>query len=182
MGEESRTNAARASHPSRIVVANVLTAVFRRGERTSRNCTRKSALHRCSPEACASGLGFGASILLGRRISEEAAKPGHQRTGHAPSFPRRFTLEKSPATLNPGRNRFRTSHAFDCKHCAAGEKLTQRQTAASLCKNCGAEKLPVEREGKSGSLFVLRFEKLAGFARLDGRGRPSPHARGAAVQ
>jgi len=55
---------------------------------------------------------------------------------------------KSPATLNPCRNRFRTSHAFDCKHFAAAEKLTQPQTAAPLCKNCGATKLPVEREGK----------------------------------
>src|SRR3979411_1448253 len=65
-----------------------LSAVFRQGERASRNCTGKSAMHRCSPEACASGLGFGVSILLGRRISEEAAKPGHRHTGHAPNFPR----------------------------------------------------------------------------------------------
>jgi hypothetical protein len=55
---------------------------------------------------------------------------------------------KPPATLNPCRNRLRTSHAFDCKHFAATAKLTQRQIAAALCKNCGAEELPVEREGK----------------------------------
>ena len=40
------TNAARASHPSRIVIADVLTAVFRRGERSSRIRTPKSALQR----------------------------------------------------------------------------------------------------------------------------------------
>ena len=58
------------------------------------------------------------------------------------------SLSRSPATLNPCRNRFRTSRAFDCKHFAAAETLTQRQSAAPLCKNCGAEKLPVERKGK----------------------------------
>jgi len=96
-----KTNAARASHPSRIVIAEVLIAIFHRGERSSCNCTPKSATHRRSPEACASGSGSGASIPLGRRISEEAAKPGHQHTGHAPNFPRWLTLEKSPATPNP---------------------------------------------------------------------------------
>jgi len=56
-------------------------------------CTPKSAAcFRCSPEACASGLRFSAPILLGRRIGE-AARPGHQRTGHAPNFPRWLTLE-----------------------------------------------------------------------------------------
>src|ERR1019366_4444414 len=57
---------------------------------------------------------------------------------------------------NPCRNRFRTSHAFDCKHFAAAEKLTQRQTAAPLCKNCGGAKFPVERKGKNGFLFAPR--------------------------
>ena len=56
---------------------------------------------------------------------------------------------KSPATLNPCQSCFRTSHAFDCKHFAAAEKLTQPQTAPPLCKNCGGEKLPVERKGKA---------------------------------
>jgi hypothetical protein len=84
----AKTNAAWASHPGRIVIADALTAVFRQGERSSRNCTGKGAMHRRSPEACASGLGFGVSILLGRRISEEAAKPGHRHTGHVPNFPR----------------------------------------------------------------------------------------------
>jgi hypothetical protein len=56
---------------------------------------------------------------------------------------------KSPAPPNLHRNRFRTSHAFDCKHLAAGEELTQRQSGLGLCKNCGAVKLPVEEEGKA---------------------------------
>jgi hypothetical protein len=39
------------------------------------------------PEARAPGLRFSVSIPLFRGTSEEAAKPGHQRTGHAPIFP-----------------------------------------------------------------------------------------------
>src|SRR5258708_3310930 len=42
---EQKTNAAWASHPGRIVIADILTAAFRRGERSSRSCTPKSALH-----------------------------------------------------------------------------------------------------------------------------------------
>jgi hypothetical protein len=49
------TNAARASHPSRIVIADVLTAVLRFRGGSSRNRTPESAMHRCLPEACASG-------------------------------------------------------------------------------------------------------------------------------
>jgi hypothetical protein len=45
--ESKKTNAAWASHPGRIVIADVLTAVFRQGERSSRNRTRKSAMHQC---------------------------------------------------------------------------------------------------------------------------------------
>jgi len=50
-----KTNAARASHPSRIVIADVLTAVLRFRGGSSRNHTLESAMHRCLPEACASG-------------------------------------------------------------------------------------------------------------------------------
>jgi hypothetical protein len=86
-GVGTKTNAAWASHPGRIVIADVLTAVFRHCERSSRNCTGKSAMQRC-PLSLRSRFGFGVSILLGRRISEEAAKPGHRHTGHVPNFPR----------------------------------------------------------------------------------------------
>src|ERR1700676_4028216 len=51
------------------------------------------------------------SILLERRTSEEAAKAGHQDTGHAPNFPPVIHSRKPPATLN----RFatvKTSHAL----------------------------------------------------------------------
>jgi len=67
-----------------------------------------------------------------------------------------FTLGKSPATLNPCRNRFGTSHEFDCKHFAAAKKLTQRQTAAPLCKNCGGAKFPVDGKGKNVLLLAPR--------------------------
>ena len=36
------------------------------------------------------------------------------------------------------------------------KKLTQRKTAAPLCKNCGGAKFPVERKGKNGFLFAPR--------------------------
>jgi hypothetical protein len=39
----AKTNAARASHPSRTVVANILPAAFAVGERASRTGTRESA-------------------------------------------------------------------------------------------------------------------------------------------
>ena len=174
--ETSKTNAAWASHPSRIVVADVLTAVFRRGERSSRNCTRKSAMHRCSPEACASGLRFSASILLEEGFLRRPQSPGTGTLDMRRISPGDSLSRKSPATLNPCRNRFRTSHAFDCKHFAAAEKLTQRQTAAPLCKNCGAAKLPVERKGKVYFYSVgTRREKLAGCAWHDWRrGRAAP--------
>jgi hypothetical protein len=45
---------------------------------------------------------------------------------------------KPPALLN----RFATVKnisRFDCKHFATAETLTQCQTAARLCKNCGAK-------------------------------------------
>lgn len=58
------TNAARASHPSRIVIADVLTAVFRLGafalgaKEHRADALRRMPCIRCSPEACASGLRF----------------------------------------------------------------------------------------------------------------------------
>jgi hypothetical protein len=116
--------------------------------RTMAHALVKVHSDRRSPEACASGLGFGASILLGRRTSEEAAKPGHRHTGQGPNSPGDSLSRKSPATPNPNGNGSRTSHAFDCKHFAAAEELTQRQSGVRLCKNCGAVKLPVEGKGK----------------------------------
>jgi len=166
------TNAARASHPSRIVIADILTAVFRQGERSSRNCTPKSAMQRCSPEACASGLRFSASILLGRRISEEAAKPGHRHTGHAPNSPDDSLSRSHRQTLNPLSEQIQNISRFDCKHFAAAGRLTQPQTAAPLCKNCGAKKLPVERKGKVYFYFA-RSLKTCGLRPLDSRGRLS---------
>jgi len=123
-----------------------LTAVFRRCERSSRNRTPGSAMHRFSLRLTLQGrirrfhppwkkdfmrrlLSPGTGTLDMRRISPDDS------------------LSRSPATSNPCRNRFRTSHAFDCKHFAGVEGLTQRQTAASLCKNCGGMELPVEEEG-----------------------------------
>src|SRR5258708_11566825 len=83
--------------------------------------------------------------------------------------------------LYPGRNKCRTSHAFDCKHFAAGKKLTQRQSAGALCKNCGAAKLPVEEIGKVYFYSPRPRDSLAG---ADTRGRCRtiapmiPHLRG----
>jgi hypothetical protein len=144
---KSKTNAAWASHPSRIVIADVLPAVFRRGERIaqlhSEKCgastlTAKLSLHGYS-SALSSSLegGFlrrprspGADALDMRRIS-----PGD-------------SLSKITGDAEPLSNSFRTSHAFDWKHFAGVKRLTQLQSAARLCKNCEGEKLPVERGGK----------------------------------
>src|SRR5208282_220203 len=88
-----RAEAEKQMRPGPATRAALLSRTFRlpslAGAKDHRtNGTPKSALPRCSPEACASGLRFNAFILLGRGISLEAAKPGHRRTGHAPNFPR----------------------------------------------------------------------------------------------
>ena len=57
---------------------------------------------------------------------------------------------ESPATLNSGRQRSETYSRFGSEHCAGDDCATQRQTAPGLCKRCGAEKVPVEGEGKEG--------------------------------
>src|ERR1035438_2616014 len=67
---------------------------FARNERQSRNCTPKRAMQRGPPEVSHSRLAVQRFHSALRRISEEAATPGHQLTGHEPEFPRRFTLEK----------------------------------------------------------------------------------------
>jgi hypothetical protein len=69
------------------------------------------------------------------------------------------SLSKSPATPNPHRNRSRTSRAFDCLHCAAAGRLTQRQSEAPLCKNCGGGKVPVDGEGKARVYSRVDYEK-----------------------
>ena len=103
------------------------------------------------------GYGFSAfhppwkeDFLGGRK----ARAPAHWTCAE---FPPVIHSRKPPATLNLYRNRFRTSHAFDCKHSAAAERLTQRQMGLRLCKNCGAEKLPVE--GKE-NVVLLRAARL----------------------
>jgi hypothetical protein len=85
-----KMNAARASHPSRIVVANILPAVFRMSERASRTGARGSAQSddvrpRFAPRVFPVQRFHPA---LEGRISLEAATPGHQFTGSEPDFPR----------------------------------------------------------------------------------------------
>jgi hypothetical protein len=48
----------------------------------------------------------------------------------------------------PLRNRFKNISRFDCKHFAAAAKLTQREIAGLLCKNCGGAQLLVDGQGK----------------------------------
>jgi hypothetical protein len=76
-----KTNAARASHPSRIVVTDILAAVFRLSERTSRTGAHESA----QSSDVRRGLHLGPPVqrvhpALEGRISLEAATPGHQFT------------------------------------------------------------------------------------------------------
>ena len=97
-------------------------------------------------EAFASRSGFSASILLGRRISQKAAKPGSRHSGRAPNSPGDFC--EVTGYVEPLSDQTQNISRFDCEHFAAVGKLTQWQSAASLCKNCGAKKLPVERLGK----------------------------------
>jgi hypothetical protein len=63
------------------------------------------------------------------------------------------SLSKITGNAEPLPEQIQNSSRFDCMHFAGAERLTQRQSGVSLCKNCGAEKLPVEGEGKSVILF-----------------------------
>jgi hypothetical protein len=57
---------------------------------------------------------------------------------------------KITGNAEPLRNRSKTISRFDCKHFAAAAKLTQRQIARPLCKNCGGAQLLVDDQGKMG--------------------------------
>jgi hypothetical protein len=63
---------------------------------------------------------------------------------------------ETTGNAEPLSQQFQNISRFDCKHFAIAEKLTQRQTAPLLCKNCAAEQLPVERKGKMGLLLSAR--------------------------
>ena len=67
------------------------------------------------------------------RISEEAATPGHQFTGHEPDFPRRFTLEESPATLNR-TGRASDTRALTAEYLAGIGDGTQEQNCTEVVK------------------------------------------------
>jgi hypothetical protein len=93
-------------------------------------------------------LKFSISILLVRKTLRRPQSPG---TGTLDM--RRFSpgdsLSKITGNAELLSNSCRTRHAFRFKHIAARARLTQRQIGPPLCKNCGAKKLPVEREGKA---------------------------------
>jgi len=110
--------------PGRIVIANVLPAVFHRGERSSRKphsleCHAFDAHLRLAPQGYDSAL---PSSLEGG-FSEEADKawaPAHWTCAEFP--PVIHSRENHRPTLNPCRNRFRTSHAFDLQAlCGSGK-------------------------------------------------------------
>jgi hypothetical protein len=86
----AKANAARASHPSRIVVANILPAVSRH-ERKSIASPALVRAHNPTMFPRGSHLEFSGQRFhpaLEGRISLEAATPGHQFTGREPDFPR----------------------------------------------------------------------------------------------
>jgi hypothetical protein len=63
-----KTNAARASHPSRIVIVDVLVAIVRFRERSSRNGKSKNAVLRCSLLLALQGYDFALPSLLEERF------------------------------------------------------------------------------------------------------------------
>lgn len=78
-GSRHKTNAARASHPSRIVFADVLNCRLSHSERSKivAHRTPKNATHRRSPEACASGLGISVFHPSGEKgFSRRPQSPG----------------------------------------------------------------------------------------------------------
>jgi hypothetical protein len=113
---------------------------------------RRVLCNRCSPELALQVViqRFHPSRKKDFEGGREARAPVHWT---CTEFPPVTHSRKSPATLNPCRNRFRTSHAFRFKHLAAGCKLTQCQIEPRLCKNCGGQELLVESEGKTRRYF-----------------------------
>jgi hypothetical protein len=71
-------------------------------------------------------------------------------------FPPVIHSRETTGNAEPLSQQFQNISRFDCKHFAIAEKLTQRQIAPVLCKNCGAAQLPVERKGKTGLLLSAR--------------------------
>ena len=125
-----KANAARASHPSRIVVANILPAVFRHERRTSRPAPVRA--HNPTMSARGSHLGFFGSALpscLGRKDffgGRNAWAPVHgKRTG----FPPVIHPREPPATLNRDRQSFRMSAL--CLHSTLLHDASRRNSKAS---------------------------------------------------
>jgi hypothetical protein len=50
--------------------------------------------------------------------------------------PGESTLEEITGNAEPFSRAISEHLALDCKHFAAGQKLTQRQIRGALCKNC----------------------------------------------
>jgi hypothetical protein len=89
------------------------------------------------------------------RISEEAATPGHRFTGREPDFPRRFTLEESPATLNRDRQSFRHPRS-DCRvPCGKVRDGRKSKLGWACAEAVEGRKFLVEREGKVGHQWLV---------------------------
>jgi hypothetical protein len=91
-----KTNAARASHPSRIVVADASDCRLPPGTEDHRgSAAPKSPAPQCQLRLSPQASKFSASILPWRRISKEAAMPRLRLTGDEPN----------PPTIHPRENR-----------------------------------------------------------------------------
>jgi hypothetical protein len=131
------------------VIVDVLKAVFRLDERSPRKRTRKRANIDNRLKLALQDPDSALPSLLEEGLPRRPQSPGTGTLDKGRISPGDSLSRKSPATPNPNGNGSRTSHAFDCKHFAATEERTQRQSGARLCKNCGAVKLPVEGKGKA---------------------------------
>jgi hypothetical protein len=94
---------------------------------------------------------FSKEGLLRRPLS-----PGTNALDMRRFFPPVIHSRETTGNAEPLSQQFQNISRFDCKHFAIAEKLTQRQTAPLLCKNCGAAQLPVEGKGKMGLLLSAR--------------------------
>ena len=140
----SETNAARASHPSRIVIADVPDCRLPPGTEDNRARAPKSTFAQCR---------WGSRLRLRNSALPSCLGGGFRRRPQCLGSgsldmnwnPRRFTLERIAGNTEfwpaaPGN-----FARFGSQQCAGDAFPAQWQTASPLCKRCGEGKVLVER-------------------------------------
>ena len=148
-----KTDAARASHPSRIARGSPTLAVpaVRGDARVRPHASGGVPLlpelvadhdfhHRSASNAGTSGL-----ILSKDRIRRRPQRPGNQHAlTRGLECPRRL-----PLALSQSSSKLKKGSRFHCRHSAAVRSCPQQENLVGLCRSCELCGLLVERDGKN---------------------------------